>query len=253
MSTIENTSDRPTVVITGGNSGIGASIAQEFADNGANVVIFGRNSETLEATSARLGGDTLAVQGDVTKLEDLDRLFAETKARFGKIDTLVVNAGLGKIRPFQEADEAHYDHIMDINVKGAYFTAQKALPLLAEGSTITFISSVVNVKGFAGLSVYNASKAAVRSLVRTLAAELAPLGIRVNSLSPGPIQTPFFDDMDIPADSVDETVAAFVSMVPLQRIGQPKEIAATVAFLASSGAGFITGADVPVDGGLTQV
>ncbi len=241
------------VVVTGGNSGIGASIAQEFAEGGASVVIFGRNAETLEATRARLGGDTLAVQGDVTNLDDLDRLFAATKERFGRIDTLVVNAGIGKMRPFAEADEAHYDQIMDINVKGAFFTAQKALPLLSEGSNITFISSVVNVKGFAGLSVYNASKAAVRSLVRTLAAELAPLGIRVNSLSPGPVETPIFDRMDIPEDGVEDTVSAFVSMVPLQRIGKPEEVAATVGFLTTPGAGFITGIDLPVDGGLTQV
>ena len=253
MSTNETNTDQPVVVITGGNSGIGAAIAQDFAETGAKVVIFGRNGETLEATRERLGSDTLAVQGDVTRPADLDRLFAETKARFGRIDTLVVNAGIGKVRPFEEADEAHFDQTMDINVKGAYFTAQKALPLLADGGTITFISSVVNVKGFPGFSVYNASKAAVRSLVRTLAAELAPRNIRVNSLSPGPVETPIFDRMGLPEDGVDETVQAFVSMVPLQRIGRPEEIAATVAFLASDGAGFITGADIPVDGGLTQV
>lgn len=241
------------IVITGGNSGIGAAIAQEFADGGARVVIFGRNADTLEATRDRLGGDTLAVRGDVTRAEDLDRLFAETKERFGRIDHLVVNAGIGKMRPVAEADEAHYDQTMDINVKGAFFTVQKALPLLSKGGTITITSSVVNVKGFAGLSVYNASKAAVRSLVRTLAAELAPQGIRVNSVSPGPIETPIFDRMDIPEDGVEDTVSAFVSMVPLQRIGKPEEVAATVGFLTTPGAGFITGIDLPVDGGLTQV
>ena len=254
MSTKQDTNAQaPVVVITGGNSGIGASIAQDFSDKGARVVIFGRNAETLEATRQRLGENTLAVQGDVTNPADLDRLYAETRERFGKIDTLVVNAGIGKVRPFEDADESHFDQTMDINVKGAYFTAQKALPLLNDGGTITFISSVVNVKGFPGFSVYNASKAAVRSLVRTLAAELAPRNIRVNSLSPGPVETPIFDRMDLPEDGVDSTVEAFVSMVPLQRIGRPEEIAATVAFLASSGAGFITGADIPVDGGLTQV
>jgi NAD(P)-dependent dehydrogenase (short-subunit alcohol dehydrogenase family) len=249
MSNYEN----QVVVVTGGNSGIGAAIAQEFADGGAKVVIFGRSATTLEATRQRLGDTAVAVQGDVTSSDDLDRLFAVTNERFGRVDTLVVNAGIGKIRPFAEVDEAHYDLITDINVKGAFFTAQKALPLMGAGGTITFISSVVNVKGFPGLSVYNASKAAVRSLARTLAAELAPLGIRVNSLSPGPIETPIFDRMDIPADSVDEAVNGGIGMVPLQRIGQPAEIAATVGFLASSGASFINGADVPVDGGLAQV
>lgn len=245
--------DQQVVVITGGNSGIGAAAAQRFRDEGASVVIFGRDAETLETTRERLGGDTLAVQGDVTRLDDLDRLFAETKARFGLIDALVVNAGVARTGAFADVDETLFDQVMDINVKGAYFTAQKALPLLRDGSSITLVSSIVNGKGFPGMSVYAASKAALRSLARTLAAELAPRAIRVNSLSPGPIATPIYERMDIPEDKIEGMMQGIVSMVPLQRIGQPEETAAAIAFLASPGAAYITGADVPVDGGLAQV
>jgi NAD(P)-dependent dehydrogenase (short-subunit alcohol dehydrogenase family) len=241
------------IVITGGNSGIGAAVAQHFADHGAKVVIFGRNAETLESVRDRLGGDTLAVQGDVTELGDLDRLFAETKSRFGRIDHLVVNAGIARTVAFHKVEPALFDQIMDINVRGAFFTAQKALPLLRDGGTITLVSSIVNGMGIPGSSVYGASKAAVRSLARTLAAELAPRGIRVYSLSPGPIETPIFDTMGLPQENVEEMLEGFVSHVPLRRMGKPEETAAVVAFLASEAAAYMTGADIPVDGGMAQV
>lgn len=241
------------IVITGGNSGIGAAVAQRFADGGAKVVIFGRNPETLASVRDRLGGDTLAVRGDVTELDDLDRLFAETASRFGHIDHLVVNAGVARTVAFHEVEPALYDQVMDINVRGAFFTAQKALPLLREGGTITLVSSIVNGMGIPGSSVYGASKAAVRSLARTLAAELAPRGIRVYSLSPGPIETPIFDTMGLPPENVEEMLEGFVQHVPLKRMGKPEETAAVVAFLASEAAAYMTGADIPVDGGMAQV
>ncbi len=240
-------------VITGGNSGIGRSIALAFKKQGGDVAIFGRNLETLRTTAEELGDDTLAIQGDVTNLEDLDRLFEKVGARFSRIDALIVNAGGGKMRPFAEIDEESFDYQVDTNFKGAFFTVQKALPLLKDGSAVVIISSVANTKGIPGLSVYSAAKAAVRSLARTLAAELAPLGIRVNVLSPGPIDTPIFDRLGIPAENRDAAVESFRSMVPLGRIGQPEEVAKAALFLASSDSSYIVGADLAVDGGMAQV
>ena len=240
-------------VVTGGNSGIGAAVAQRFADEGAGVAIFGRNADTLAAVHEQLGSDALAVRGDVTDLDDLDRLFGEVRTRFGRIDHLVLNAGIARTVAFHKIDPALYDQVMNVNVRGAFFTAQKALPLLREGGTITLISSVANVKGVPGTTVYGASKAAVRSLARTLAAELAARGIRVNSVSPGPIETPIFDRMGMPPERVEEMLSGFVGMVPLRRMGKPEETAAVVAFLASKEAAYMTGADVPVDGGMAQV
>ncbi len=240
-------------VITGGNSGIGMETARELVGAGASVVIFGRNGATLDEAATELGERALAVQGDVRKLDDLDRLFDETARRYGHIDTLVVNAGLGQMRPFDATDEETFDLQSDVNFKGAFFTVQKALPLLRDGGSVVLISSVANVKGFPGLSVYNATKAAVRSLARTLAAELAPRGIRVNSISPGPVETPIFTRMGLPEGSDEQAKAEFSSLAPLQRMGRPAEIAALARFLASSDASYITGADVPADGGLAQV
>ncbi len=240
-------------VITGGNSGIGLAIAKEFTEQNANVVIFGRNQDTLDKAISEISNGTLAVQGDVRNTQDLDKLFQLVKDKYGKIDTLVVNAGGAKMAPIEHVTEELFDEINDINYKGAYFTVQKALPLMSAGSSVTLISSVANIKGFAGMSVYSASKAAVRSLARTFAAELAPRGIRVNSLSPGPIDTPIFNRIGLPEEQIDDAKKSFVSQVPMQRMARPEEMASVALFLASEDSSYVNGADIAADGGLAQV
>lgn len=241
------------VVITGGNSGIGFATAQTFINQGANVVIFGRNADSLESVAQELGEQAMTVQGDVTNVADLDTLFQTVKDRFGKIDILFANAGVAQFASIEETEEALYDHVFDINVKGAFYTVQKALPLMGEGSTIVFNTSVVNVKGIAGTSVYSASKAAVRSLVRTFAAELSDRAIRVNAVSPGPIETPIYDRLNMPQEAVQEFGQSLQKQVPLNRFGQSQEIANAVVFLSSPAASYIQGVELPVDGGYAQV
>lgn len=249
MSKLKN----KVAVITGGNSGIGRAIAETFANEGAHVVISGRDDATLQSTVEAIGNGTLAVQADVTNLSDLDRLFEAVRERHEQIDVLVVNAGGATIRPLEAADEAHFDNVSDVNFKGAYFTVQKALPLLTDGAAILFTTSIANVRGFAGMGVYAAAKAAVRSLARTFAAELAPRGIRVNALSPGPVETPIFNRLGIPEEQIAAAKSGFVSQVPLGRIGTADEIARAALFLVSDDASFVTGAELAVDGGLAQV
>jgi NAD(P)-dependent dehydrogenase (short-subunit alcohol dehydrogenase family) len=249
MSRLKN----KVAVITGGNSGIGKSIAKKFKNEGAKVVIFGRNEETLNQAKAEIGEDLLAVKGDVTNSADLENLFSLVKEKYGKIDTLVVNAGSAKMIPLEATTEDVFDSISNVNFKGAFFTVQKALHLLSEGSNVTLISSVANVKGIPGMSVYSASKAASRSLARSFAAELAPKGIRVNSLSPGPIDTPIFDRMGLPEGATEDAKESFKGQVPMQRLAQPEEMASVALFLSSEDSSFVTGADIAADGGLAQV
>lgn len=240
-------------VVTGGNSGIGLATAKALIAEGANVVISGRNSETLEAAAQELGENAIAQQGDVSNLADLDTLFQTVKECFGKIDILFVNAGIAKFAPIEQTDEALFDQTFDINVKGAYYTVQKALPLMEAGSVIVVNTSIVNVKGLAGASVYSASKAALRSMVRTFATELSDRGIRVNAVSPGPIATPIYDRLEMPKEAVAEFGQSLQQQVPLHRFGNAEEVANAVVFLASEGASYIQGAELPVDGGFAQV
>lgn len=249
MKKLEN----KVAVVTGGNSGIGLAIAQRFAKEGAKLVLFGRNADTLAETERSLDAECLSVQGDVQNLADLDRLFVETQSRFGRIDTLVANAGGLTVEPFAEVSEASFDQQLDTNFKGLFFTVQKALPLLVDGATVVLVSSVAGVKGIPGMSVYGAAKAAVRALGRSLASELAPRGIRVNTLSPGPIETPIFTRMGMSEEEVAASKAAFTPMVPLGRYGEADEMANVVAFLASQESSFITGIELTADGGLVQV
>lgn len=242
-----------TVVITGGNSGIGLATAKLFHQEGAKVAISGRDQKTLDDAVKTIGGDTLAVKADVSKLADIDKFFSQIAAKFGKIDALFANAGIAKFAPVGDSSEQMFDETFDINVKGLYFTLQKALPYLNNGAGIVLNSSVVNTKGGAATSVYAASKAAVRSLARTFAAELVDRGIRVNVVSPGPILTPIFGRTGLPQATLDEFATHIKSQVPMKRFGTPEEIGRAVLFLASSDASFITGVDLYVDGGMTQI
>jgi len=240
-------------VVTGGNSGIGLATAKRFQEEGARVVISGRSRKTLDEAVRTIGNGVVAVQADVAKLEDVDKLYAEVSEKLGKIDVLFVNAGVAKFAPLAETSETTYDEQFDINIKGAYFTIQKALPLLNDGASIILNTSVADSKGTAGTSAYAATKAALRSLARTAASELAGRGIRVNAVAPGPIVTPIFGRTGLPQEAVDEFAKDIASRVPMKRFGQPEEVAGAVAFLASQDASYITGVEINVDGGLGQI
>ena len=240
-------------VITGGSTGIGLATAQRFIEDGAQVVITGRNQEALDLAVAELGDRASGIRGDVANLDDLDRLFAQVQKQFGRVDVLFVNAGIAPFVPFEAVTEDHFDRLFNINVRGLFFTVQKALPLLSEGASVILNASVVAQSGLRNTSVYSATKAAVRSLGRTLAAELSPRGIRVNVVSPGLIETPLVGKLGLSKDELEAFGAQIIQQTPLGRPGKPQEIAATAAFLASDDASYFTGADLVADGGMVQV
>ena len=240
-------------VVTGGSSGIGLATARRFIADGAQVVITGRNQEALDAAVAELGERATGIRGDVANLEDLDRLFAQVEEQLGRVDVLFANAGIAPFLPSEAVTEEHFDSLFNVNVRGLFFTVQKALPLLSEGASVILNASVVAQSGLPNTSVYSATKAAVRSLGRTLAAEFSPRGIRVNVVSPGLIETPFWGKVGLSQDQIDAFGEQVVQQTPLGRPGKAKEIAATVAFLASDDASYFTGADLVADGGLIQI
>ena len=240
-------------VVTGGNSGIGLATAKRLQEEGARVAISGRGRQTLDEAVRTIGNGVVAVQADVAKPADMDKLYAEVNRKLGKIDVLFVNAGVAKFAPFAETSESLFDEQFDINIKGAYFTIQMALPLLNDGASIILNTSVADQKGNAGTSAYSATKAALRSLARTTAAELVSRGIRVNAVAPGPIETPIFGRTGLPKEQIDEFAKEITAKVPMKRLGRPEEVAATVAFLASQDASYITGIEINVDGGLGQI
>ena len=240
-------------VITGGNSGIGLATAKRFVDEGAHVVITSRREKELKEAAALIGRNVTAVTGDVTRLEDLDRLYAVVKEKHGHIDVLFANAGWGEVAPLVAATEAHFDKTFDLNAKGTFFTVQKSLPLFRDGGSIVLTSSVANVRGDAAFTAYAAAKAAVRCFARGWTMELKDRKIRVNSMSPGPIETPALEKVGLTAEQMEQAIAHFASQVPLGRRGKPEEIAAAVLFLASDESSYITGVDLAVDGGMAQV
>src|SRR6202045_2095187 len=240
-------------VVTGGNSGIGLASAKRLQEEGARVAIAGRNKKTLDEAVKTIGNGVVAVQADVAKLADVDKLYTEVSKKLGKIDVLFVNAGVAKFAPFAETSESMFDEQFDINIKGAYFTIQKALPLLNDGASIILNTSVADSTGFAGTSAYSATKAALRSLARTAAAELVGRGISVNAVAPGPIVTPIFGRTGLTKEAFDQFAKAVVARVPMKRFGQPEEVAGVVTFLASQDASYITGVEINVDGDLGQI
>jgi NAD(P)-dependent dehydrogenase (short-subunit alcohol dehydrogenase family) len=240
-------------VVTGGNSGIGLAAAIRLQQEGAKVAISGRNRKTLDDAVKTIGNGVLAVQSDAAKLTDADKLFAEVAKKLGKVDILFVNAGVATFAPLADTTESAYDNLFDINIKGAYFTIQKALPFLNDGASIILNTSVADSTGTVGASAYSATKAALRSLARTAAAELVGRGIRVNAVAPGPIVTPIFGKTGLPQEAIDEFAKELMAKVPMKRLGQPEEIAGVVAFLASQDASYITGVEINVDGGLGQI
>jgi len=245
--------ENKVALITGGNSGIGLATAMLLHRQGAKVIVSGRDQGTLNSAAAAIGAGTLAVRSDVSEPADLTALFTAVKKHAGNIDVLFANAGVAKFAPLADTTEALYDEVFDINVRGTFFTIQKALAHLNDGASIVLNTSFVNLKGTPATSVYSASKAAIRSFVRTTAAELAGRGIRVNAVSPGPIATPIYDRLGLPKEAVDALAQSILAQVPMQRFGQPEEVAAVVAFLASSAASYITGVEIEVGGGVGQV
>ena len=249
MKTLEG----KVAMITGGSSGIGLATAKLFQQAGAKVAISGRNQQSLHDAVKELGAGVVAVRSDVSKLSDLDILFDVVAKKLGRIDVLFANAGIARFAPVNVVSEDLYDETFDINVKGVFFTVQKAIPFLNDNASVILNTSVVNQAGIPTTSIYAASKAAVRSLARSISSELAARGIRVNVVSPGPIATPIYGKLGLDKDALDAFAADIVSQVPLKRFGRPEEVAEAALFLASSASSYVTGVELSVDGGLGQV
>jgi NAD(P)-dependent dehydrogenase (short-subunit alcohol dehydrogenase family) len=245
------------VVITGGSTGIGLASAMEFAKQGCRVVLAARNPSDLELAQSGVqkiaSHPVMAVVTDVAKPQSLEALFTAVKKEHGRIDVLFANAGVAQFAPIEQVTPEFYDNQFAINMRGAFFTLQGALPLMGKGASVIFNTSVVSHKGFPAATVYSATKAALRSLVRTAAAELAPKGIRVNAVAPGPIDTPIFGKMGMPESDTKQMTQGFAAQVPLGRMGHSHEVAAAVTFLGSDASSFIHGVELDVDGGLAQV
>ena len=240
-------------VITGGNSGMGLAVAKELAAGGAQIVIAGRDQKTLDAAIKEIGGETLGVRADISKLGDIENLFQQASEKFGKIDILFVNAGVAQFAPLEQVEEAVFDSMVNINFKGSFFTVQYALPHLNDGASIIFSTTAATKMGIAGTSVHTASRAAVDSLRKTFAAELVERGIRVNSVSPGPIETPIYERSGLPAEVIAGMKEGMTALIPMKRFGTPEEVAKAVAFLACDDSSYITGSEISVDGGMAQL
>ena len=240
-------------LITGGTTGIGLATAKRFVAEGAEVIVTGRNPETLEAARRELDGIAKVVESDAADERKVAWLFETIGRKHGRLDILFLNAGIAKFAPLAEASLSDFDEMWHLNVRGLWLALQHAIPLLSEGAAVIVNTSVVNQKGFEAASAYSATKAAVRSIVRNAARELAARNVRVNAVSPGPIETPIFGKMGMTPESLDEFLSHATSQIPLGRIGSADEVASAAAFLASRDSSFITGTELAVDGGLAQV
>ena len=240
-------------VVTGGNSGIGLASAQRLKEEGASVVITGRSKKTIDEAVKLLGSDVLAIQSDVSKSGEIEKVYETVSKKFGKIDILFANAGVAKFLPVTAVTEEHYDEQFDINSKGAYFTIQKALPYLNDGASIILNTSVVSHQGLPNGSVYAATKAAMRSLTRSFASALVERNIRVNAVARGPFESPIFGRTGVSKEEMDGFASYVLNKVPMKRFGKSEEVASAVAFLASSDASYITGVELNVDGGMGQI
>ncbi|MFF1741978.1 glucose 1-dehydrogenase [Streptomyces mirabilis] len=248
-----NRLDGKVAVVTGGSSGIGFATAQQFVEEGAFVFITGRRRSELDKAKDEIGRNVTTVQGDVSVSADLDRLFRTVAEDKGKIDVVVANSGLVDPQVFGRITEASFDRTFNVNARGALFTAQKALPLMNDGGSVILVGSIAGHIGVEGYTTYSATKAALRSYARTWTKELKGRGIRVNVLSPGPIDTPIMDSQADSEEGVDAIKAAFASVIPLGRMGRPEEVAAAAVFLASDESSFCAGMELSVDGGMAQV
>lgn len=249
MSKLKN----KVAVITGANSGIGLATAKLYLKEGAKVVLSGRRQEALDEVARDLSGDFITVLADVSLADDNKKLIKKATDHYGKIDILFLNAGIAPVVPTTDISEAHYNEIFDINVKGPMLAVKEALPSINDGGSILFTNSIVHQKGFDGLSVYSASKGALRAYARVLTSEVKSRGIRVNSIAPGPIETPLYGKMGLPQDIVEEMGKGFASQVPLGRFGTSEEVANAALFLASDDASYINGVELEIDGGLSQI
>jgi NAD(P)-dependent dehydrogenase (short-subunit alcohol dehydrogenase family) len=246
MSKLQN----KVAVVTGGNSGIGYATAQELINQGARVVITGRDQRAIDEAISTLGNGTVGFVSDQSNLQHIDALVEKVKDSFGTVDILFINAGVIALAPFEHLSEEQFDQNMDINFKGAFFTLQRFLPLLKQGSSVTFLSSVNAYTGMPNTAVYAASKAALNSLTRTAAYELAPRGIRVNAVCPGPVNTPIFGKVGLPQEAIEQFAGAMQQRIPMKRFGSSEDIAKLVSFLSSEDATFITGSEYVIDGGV---
>ena len=245
--------DGKVAVVTGGNSGIGLATAERFAAEGAHVFITGRRQAELDAAVSQIGKNVSGVQGDVSNLADLDRLYATVKQQKGRVDVLFANAGLGEFVPLGQITEAHFDKTFGVNVKGTLFTVQKALPLMPDGGSIVMNGSMVSMKGWPAFGVYAATKAALRSFARTWSVDLKSRKIRVNVVSPGTVITPGYKNAGLSDEQIAQIEAEAAAATPLGRVGTPEEIAKAVVFLASDESSYVTGIELFVDGGLAQI
>jgi NAD(P)-dependent dehydrogenase (short-subunit alcohol dehydrogenase family) len=242
-----------TVLVTGGTSGIGLEAAKLFREEGATVIIVGQNPDRLQCVASQLGDGVTVLRGDVGKPAALESIIKQISEKFGRIDVLFANAGMGLASPLEAVTEDQIDRQFDVNFKGVFFAIQKVAPLLAKGGSIIVTTSFLSELGVPGLSILSATKAAVRSLVRSLGAEFAPRGIRVNAVSPGLISTPFHGKLGLSEKQLNEAASAILNRVPLHRFGEAGEIAKAALFLASDDSSFMTGSELVVDGGLTQI